>query len=275
MFWGGGKGGKGGGKRGRSTGPRSDKVREPPSSYYFDDYPEAAKGKKVIKCTKSNCFGCILETSEETHCKFCQTEFRRKSRPPSAERTADSGSKAVKAYSDLVAKGMSNDEAVSFLKDIGIEYKQPRRREPNQIISAQNEIEKVKSNIKQSTNNLQQQVDKHRGLIKQLDETEEKIGELEETIKQDNEKIAKLEAKCAMHLGPEKVMTATVSAVPQTAESDVLVVNQMNDLIVKHFDDADDMCFVQEGLMTLLASTHSSIQALTGRLEQLGACSRQ
>ena len=68
-------------------------------------------------------------------------------------------------------------------------------------------------------------------------------------------KIDRLEAKCAMHLGPEKVMTATVSAVPQTQESDIAVVNKMRDLIVKNFDDVDDTCYVQECPMSLLTST--------------------
>ena len=115
---------------------------------FFEAHPELTKGRKIIKRHHPRCFGCILENADAKNCKFCGSEFRR---PENKQRRSASPATSVKSGEDknnrnlssteqtikkLVAKGMTEPEAIKFLKEeFGIVYKAPKPKpKANEVI---------------------------------------------------------------------------------------------------------------------------------------------
>ena len=43
-------------------------------SYYFEVFPDKARGRTVVKCPKKDCFGCCLDGDKRPHaCTRCGT----------------------------------------------------------------------------------------------------------------------------------------------------------------------------------------------------------
>ena len=63
--------GKGKGKGKPSTGKRFEH-----KSYYFDVFPEPARGRLVVKCKTPNCYGCALYgDNPPKRCTKCHKDF--------------------------------------------------------------------------------------------------------------------------------------------------------------------------------------------------------
>ncbi len=77
-------GGKGGGKGGKAKG--NGKCKDTQDSNEYEEYPERARGRKVVKCPKAGCFGCCLDGNNRPEaCNKCQTIFNYgNSRAPNA-----------------------------------------------------------------------------------------------------------------------------------------------------------------------------------------------
>ena len=159
-YKGGGKGGvsKGTGKgKGKSGGERKGKGKghneehrgrqievtpRKPTAYYFDLYPDRAKGRKVIKCHMPTCFGCWLEGDHPpTECRFCHTPCRRSGSNTGSDKTVrekpepaakpveyHNGGLAAKAYQGLLDKGQAEDEALKFVQEtLGFSKYRPKK----------------------------------------------------------------------------------------------------------------------------------------------------
>jgi len=185
-------------------------------------------------------------------------------------REASEDSDAAKAYKRMLAKGFSEKEATETLSQVGIKYKPPKEKQrANEIISAQEEIEKIKADTRTQLNLLSQQRDRHANLTSQLDDAEEEIEAFEVTVLANEQKIEELENKCAHELGPSRVMLQTAAAVPHSQEGDLQIVQELNDKIVANFADPEDANFVLNGLMKLITSTHTKVSSVSGRVDQL------
>jgi len=180
-----------------------------------------------------------------------------------------SGSEAAKLFKKMLDKGFTEKDAVESLAQVGLKYKPPKEKQVNNIISAQEQIEKIRAEIRMQKNLMKQQQARHNNLMTQLDEAEEKIFAYEAGIEEKEQRIAELELKCAHELGPSKVMLQTVSAVPHSQEEDIQIVNDMNERIAANFTNQDDANFVMSGLMQLLSSTHSIVASQADRMTQL------
>jgi len=251
-----------------------------PTSYYFDDYPDAAKGKRWIKCAKSGCFGCILEESTVKNCKFCESEFKKsttraRSNSPGnssaghAARADNDEANPAQAYKKLLERGFPEKEAIGLLAQAGVNFKPPKEKQVNEIINAQEEIDKTNAEIRTQENLLRQQKDRHDKLMAQLDEAESKIDVYENHIKEKKMKITELQNKCAQEIGPKSIMLQTAAAMPHSQEADLETVQQMNDLISANFQNAEDANFVMSGFMNMLSQTYAHVSTISSRVDDL------
>ena len=270
--------GKGKGKGDSRTG-NTDRL---PKSYYFDDYPDAAKGQKWFKCPKQGCFGCVLESSTTTHCKYCESKgieskFNRsnsRSKSPSAGSSKSDQSNVSTdgqaMFKKLVEEeGISEDKAISLLATVGIRYKPSKPAKSNEIVDKQLKCDKVRGEIKNLQNLLSQQETKFNNASKTCDDALTRIEELETEISEKNKEIVQLDEQCALHLGPKRVIQTSAACIPGTLSEELQLIGQMSDAITEQFTDTDKANWMQTNFINMIQTTRVNAEAQQNIIEKL------
>ena len=223
------KGGSKGGGKGKAQPGREVEHKQ----FYFDIFPERARGRQVLYCQKVGCFGSALIGDNTPYsCIKCGTPFdESKGRPTTRDRDSSQGRNSNKenslqgqadddtaqqTYEEMEKKGMSHEDILGVLKVAGLKYKPPRAKGSSataSLIVSSKAIEKANADIKQIDNQLVGKWSRHENLCNQLDTV---IDEIEGLGKQK----AKLELERQQHMqqhaglvGTESVALATAKAV--------------------------------------------------------------
>ncbi len=188
--------GKGGGKGSASPSPKGNGKGKDNAqkSYYFDVFPERARGRKVVKCPKDGCFGCCLDGDNRPEaCNKCQTSFNYCN-----SRASSAGSERVKAdpkaqpkvehennetfYSRMEEQGYSHETIIEMFAHMGKKYK-PKAKATTSVAALAEGIAAVQRLDKEQRRLdglLTHQWNRHETLLNNIKECEEKIKDLAE-----------------------------------------------------------------------------------------------
>jgi hypothetical protein len=129
------------GGRGRSVGQRGgkgpsldkyNKERSNQNNYYFDIYPERAKGLKVIRCKNFICFeGTLLGDKPAKTCRLCGWNFELGNTPRARSQSPATGSPTSKSelskhHYKMVGLGPESAQASELINQmLGTKYIPP------------------------------------------------------------------------------------------------------------------------------------------------------
>ena len=191
--------------------------------YYFDLFPDAAKGRPVVKCKTPTCFGCCLYgDSPPKTCNKCKKDFdftRFRGRPAEepANRSRDSsvnsaGSKSSNKannnrgnvlYTELL-KTHEQDRALEITRNAFPNFK-PVLESPSTFSQSVGDIQKQEGKVLDLRNKLKGQIQKAERLQGELDESIETGNLLVSQIEEAEAELLIQRNKAATHLGLSRV----------------------------------------------------------------------
>jgi hypothetical protein len=186
--------------RGRSVGrkggkgPSLDNYNNEKSSqnnYYFDIYPERAKGLKVIRCKNPICFGCtLLGDKPAKTCRLCGWNFDLGNTPKARSQSPATGSSTSKGelskhHSKMVELGLESAQASDLINQmLGTKYTPPPTTPTRVSVApdfseATSRIKKANSEMSQIENEITQQDARYKKFYDGCLEAEEKLDALQ------------------------------------------------------------------------------------------------
>ena len=214
---------KGKGKAGKGGGKGKGKGATLVEGYYFDLFPDAAKGRPVVKCKTPACFGCCLYgDSPPKTCNKCKKDFdfsRFRGRPVDGpgNRSRDSSAasngskpsnkqnnnKGAVLYTELL-KVYNQDKALEVTRSAFPNFK-PAQESPNSFSQSVGDIQKQEGRVLDLRNKLKGQIQKAERLQGELEECQTTGNDLVTQIEEAEADLLIQRNKAATHLGLSRV----------------------------------------------------------------------